>query len=121
MSEYKNEAFRAFEEMMQAMRSDICSGMFRSSTNLAAFENMLSSLSDVAKTTGPDQGGSGGFDRFSGPPGQTQPSTDTDAPEIPKIAVPVVVSLQKLDAMILALVVVEKNLKNVAVLNPATF
>ena len=90
LSEYKNEAFRAFEEMMQAMRSDICSGMFRSSTNLAAFENMLSSLSDVAKTTGPDQGGSGGFDRFSGPPGQTQPSTDTDAPEIPKIAVPVV-------------------------------
>lgn len=90
LSEYKNEAFRAFEEMMQAMRSDICSGMFRSSTNLAAFENMLSSLSDVAKTTGPDQGGSGGFDRFSGPPGQSQPSTDTDAPEIPKIAVPVV-------------------------------
>ena len=42
LSEYKNEAFRAFEEMMVSMRSDVCSGMFRSSTNLAAFENMLS-------------------------------------------------------------------------------
>jgi preprotein translocase subunit SecA len=48
LSEYKNEAFRAFEEMMVSMRSDVCSGMFRSSTNLAAFENMLSNLSDVA-------------------------------------------------------------------------
>ncbi|MAL86580.1 MAG: preprotein translocase subunit SecA, partial [Opitutae bacterium] len=36
LSEYKNEAFRAFEEMMVSMRSDVCSGMFRSSTNLAA-------------------------------------------------------------------------------------
>ena len=35
LSEYKNEAYRAFEEMMQAMRSDICSGMFRSSTNMS--------------------------------------------------------------------------------------
>ena len=72
LSEYKNEAFRAFEEMMQAMRSDICSGMFRSSTNLAAFENMLSSLSNVAKTSGPEQSGVQGFDRFTGPQGGSQ-------------------------------------------------
>ena len=45
LSEYKNEAFRAFEEMMIGMRSEVCTGLFRSSTNLAAFENMLSSLS----------------------------------------------------------------------------
>jgi preprotein translocase subunit SecA len=57
LSEYKNEAFRAFEEMMVSMRSDVCSGMFRSSTNLAAFENMLSNLSNVAKATGPDTSG----------------------------------------------------------------
>ena len=52
LSEYKNEAFRAFEEMMIGMRSEVCTGLFRSSTNLAAFENMLSSLSGVAKATG---------------------------------------------------------------------
>ncbi|MDG1137952.1 MAG: preprotein translocase subunit SecA [Opitutales bacterium] len=90
LSEYKNEAFRAFEEMMQAMRSDICSGMFRSSTNLAAFENMLSSLSDVARTTGPDQSGARGFDRFAGPQGGAKQVVESDAPEISKIAMPVV-------------------------------
>ena len=88
LSEYKNEAFRAFEEMMVAMRSDVCSGMFRSSTNLAAFENMLSNLSNVARVSGPDTSSSGGFDRFSGP--SSPNSGPTEAPEIPKIAVPVV-------------------------------
>ena len=90
LSEYKSEAFRAFEEMMKAMRSDVCTGMFRSSTNLAAFENMLSSLSGLAKTTGPDSVGSGGFSNFSGPTqgsGAPQPSK---APELPPVAVPVV-------------------------------
>ena len=90
LSEYKNEAYRAFEEMMQAMRSDICSGMFRSSTNLAAFENMLSSLSNVAKTSGPDQSGVQGFDRFTAPQGGPQQAEQSEAPEIPKVAVPVV-------------------------------
>ncbi|MEC8355298.1 MAG: preprotein translocase subunit SecA [Verrucomicrobiota bacterium] len=90
LSEYKNEAYRAFEEMMQAMRSDICSGMFRSSTNLAAFENMLSSLSNVAKTSGPEQSGVQGFDRFTGPQGGPQQAEQSEAPEIPKVAVPVV-------------------------------
>ena len=90
LSEYKNEAYRAFEEMMQAMRSDICSGMFRSSTNLAAFENMLSSLSNVAKTSGPEQSGVQGFDRFTGPQGGPQQAEQSEAPEIPKVATPVV-------------------------------
>ncbi|MDC1005055.1 preprotein translocase subunit SecA [Opitutales bacterium] len=90
LSEYKNEAFRAFEEMMVAMRSDVCSGMFRSSTNLAAFENMLSNLSNVAKVSGPDTSSSGGFDRFSGPRQGNPNSGPTEAPEIPKIATPVV-------------------------------
>ena len=92
LSEYKNEAFRAFEEMMVSMRSDVCSGMFRSSTNLAAFENMLSTLSNVAKASGPDTSVAGGFDRFSGAGGGRGPSNSpqAEAPEIPKIAVPVV-------------------------------
>ena len=90
LSEYKNEAFRAFEEMMVSMRSDVCSGMFRSSTNLAAFENMLSNLSGVARATGPDSNPSGGFDRFSGGTQKSGQSTQADAPDIPKIATPVV-------------------------------
>jgi preprotein translocase subunit SecA len=89
LSEYKNEAFRAFDEMMGAMRLDVCSGMFRSSTNLAVFENMLSTLSDVAKTTGPESSSGGGFDKFR-PSGGGMPSPEpSDAPEIPQVAVPV--------------------------------
>ena len=90
LSEYKNEAFRAFEEMMGTMRSEVCSGMFRSSTNLAAFENMLSALSDVAKTTGPDATGGKGFDRFSAPSSPAPSLEASESPEIPKVAVPVV-------------------------------
>ena len=91
LSEYKNEAFKAFEEMMVSMRSDVCSGMFRSSTNLAAFENMLSNLSNVAKVSGPDSSSGGGFDRFSGPGHGSSPELEqSEAPEIPKVAVPIV-------------------------------
>ena len=90
LSEYKNEAFRAFEEMMVAMRSDVCSGMFRSSTNLAAFENMLSNLNDVARATGPDSSPTGGFGGFSPGSQGGQNTTQSEAPEIPKVAVPVV-------------------------------
>ena len=89
LSEYKNEAFRAFEEMMGAMRSDVCSGMFRSSTNLAVFENMLSTLSNVAKTTGPESTTDGGFDQFRGPSGGPPAPEVSEAPEIPQVAVPV--------------------------------
>lgn len=88
LSEYKNEAFRAFEEMMVSMRSDVCSGMFRSSTNLAAFENMLSNLNDVARATGPDTSAGGGFDRFSGGISGQSNGGQSEAPEIPKVPVP---------------------------------
>jgi preprotein translocase subunit SecA len=76
--------------MMVAMRSDVCSGMFRSSTNLAAFENMLSNLSDVARATGPDTSASGGFDRFSSGGRSSPAAAQQEAPEIPKVPTPVV-------------------------------
>ena len=88
LSEYKNEAFRAFEEMMGSMRSEVCNGLFRSSTNLAAFENMLSTLSGVAKTSGPDNSVAAGFDRFSGSAGGAPRAPS--APEIPQTPTPVV-------------------------------
>jgi len=90
LSEYKNEAFRAFEEMMVAMRSEVCSGLFRSSTNLAVFENMLSTLNNVAKTTGPESSGETGFDQFRSTPGGSGAPQASEAPEIAPIATPVV-------------------------------
>jgi preprotein translocase subunit SecA len=87
LSEYKSEAFRAFDEMMGSMRSEVCSGMFRAATNIAAFENMLNTLSKSAKSTGPDTGGAAGFDRFSAPSSPAPQGIESSAPAV---AAPVV-------------------------------
>ncbi|MDR2675052.1 MAG: preprotein translocase subunit SecA [Opitutaceae bacterium] len=52
--EYKSEAYTYFEELMNGVRLQICTGLFRSASNLQAFENMLALLSRNAKTVGPD-------------------------------------------------------------------
>ena len=52
--EYKGEAYKYFEELMNNVRLQICTGLFRSTTNLQSFENMLAMLSRTARTIGPD-------------------------------------------------------------------
>ena len=52
--EYKGEAFKYFEELMINVRMQICTGLFRSASNLQTFENMLAMLSKGAKTQGPE-------------------------------------------------------------------
>ena len=42
--EYKREAFGMFEELMDAIKQDISTSVFRSSTSMESFENFLSSL-----------------------------------------------------------------------------
>ena len=54
LQEYKGEAYRYFEELMNNVRLQICTGLFRSATNLQAFENMLSILSRSARLQGPE-------------------------------------------------------------------
>ena len=51
--EYKGEAFKYFEELMNNVRLQICSGLFRSASNLESFENMLALLSRSANAVGP--------------------------------------------------------------------
>ena len=53
LQEYKSEAYRYFEELMNNVRLQICTGLFRSTTNLQSFENMLSILSRSARLQGP--------------------------------------------------------------------
>ena len=53
LQEYKSEAYAYFEELMVQVRSDICTGMFRTTTNLESFQNMLNKLSKQAKEVGP--------------------------------------------------------------------
>jgi preprotein translocase subunit SecA len=52
--EYKGEAYRFFEELMTNVRLQICTGLFRSASNLSSFENMLSILARSARTQGPE-------------------------------------------------------------------
>jgi preprotein translocase subunit SecA len=52
--EYKSEAFKYFEELMNGVRLQICSGLFRSASNLESFQNMLSILARSARTQGPE-------------------------------------------------------------------
>jgi preprotein translocase subunit SecA len=52
--EYKSEAYTFFEELMSNVRLQICTGLFRSASNLSSFENMLSILAKSARTQGPE-------------------------------------------------------------------
>jgi len=67
--EYKGEAFKYFEELMDNVRVKICTGLFRSASNLQSFENMLAMLSKGARTQGPDNAPTA--------PGAAQPSIKT--------------------------------------------
>jgi len=52
--EYKSEAYTFFQELMSNIRLQICTGLFRSASNLSSFENMLSILARSARTQGPE-------------------------------------------------------------------
>jgi preprotein translocase subunit SecA len=52
--EYKGEAYHYFEELMNNVRLQICTGLFRSASNLSSFENMLAILARSARTEGPE-------------------------------------------------------------------
>ncbi len=56
LSEYKGEAFRFFEELMNNVRLQICTSLFRSATNRDAFENLFAVLSRSARLQGPAAG-----------------------------------------------------------------
>lgn len=58
--EYKGEAFRYFEELMNNVRLQICTGLFRSASNLQVFENMLAQLSRTVRASGPANAPAGG-------------------------------------------------------------
>jgi preprotein translocase subunit SecA len=51
--EYKGEAYKYFSELMTNVRLQICTGLFRSATNIESFEQMLTMLSRTATTVGP--------------------------------------------------------------------
>jgi len=92
--EYKGEAYNFFQELMGNIRLQICTGLFRSASNLSSFENMLSILARKAKTQGPEDldPGASTMARLQPPPDARPPAgaalpLPTAAPE-PEIQLP---------------------------------
>jgi preprotein translocase subunit SecA len=83
---YKSEAYTFFEQLMNDVRLQICTGLFRSASNLESFENMLSILARSARTQGPENAAPPSLPPPATAPGQAAPAP---APEIqlPKITV----------------------------------
>jgi preprotein translocase subunit SecA len=57
LNEYKNEAFSAFENMMGRVRSDVCTGLFRSATSQDAFDGLVRLIqrqAGLVETSGPE-------------------------------------------------------------------
>ena len=64
--EYKAEAFKIFEDLMVAIKSEICHNIFRSASSLMAFENFLRNIPQ--KTTHQATSAFGGTATASGTP-----------------------------------------------------
>jgi preprotein translocase subunit SecA len=87
--EYKSEAFHFFEELMTNVRLQICTGLFRSASNLSSFENMLSILARSAKTQGPETLQAPQPEAGAPPNGRASPASQLAEPEIrlPKVTI----------------------------------
>lgn len=83
LNEYKSEAFLYFEELMGRVRQDVAVGLFRSASNLDAFQGMLERLSKRAKASGPGTGSP-----ESGPVAK-KPGLPSSAPLPKRVPVPV--------------------------------
>src|ERR1017187_10347011 len=86
--EYKGEAYHYFEELMNNVRLQICTGLFRSASNLSSFENMLAILARSARTEGPETAVQA--PRAQPPPnGAAGPGPQPDEPELrlPKVTI----------------------------------
>jgi preprotein translocase subunit SecA len=128
--EYKNEAFGFFEQMMNDIRLGICSGIFRSATNVKAFEN-LKALLARAKQTGPENpapsrrpnaiGVTDGISLGGGRPSQSRPAASTPTTgrklarerkaEIPQVRVKEIPGIGRNDTVVIARGNEKKELK----------
>jgi len=82
LTEYKNEAFEMFVELMGNIKNEVLNNLFRSTSNLMAFEKFLASLpAHLLKQAQPTAGGAPEIARPSGSP------ATANAPREEKVAV----------------------------------
>ncbi len=57
LNEYKSEAYRAFEQLMRQLRTEVCTGLFRTASSMEALEALIRSSQGQAVATGPAEPG----------------------------------------------------------------
>ena len=57
LNEYKTEAYKAFEQLMRQLRTEVCSGLFRTASSMEALESLLRAAQEKAVATGPAEPG----------------------------------------------------------------
>ena len=86
--EYKGEAYTYFEELMNNVRLQICTGLFRSASNIESFENMLALLSRTAKAVGPLDAPAAAAKSATGPVGGPNEAQGAPAEiQLPKVTI----------------------------------
>ena len=80
LSEYKNEAYTYFQELMSSIRTQISSRLFRTATNMVAIENVKSMLARQAVAQGP------GDSALTSRPASSVPGKKSEV-NLPKVAV----------------------------------
>ncbi|MEO0040310.1 MAG: hypothetical protein RIS38_1258, partial [Verrucomicrobiota bacterium] len=92
LNEYKAEAFKAFERLMQQLRTDACSGLFRTASSMEALEALMRRAQGQATATGPAEPGTGAAAESS--PAQA-PKAEPFRRTAPKIGRNAVVRIRK--------------------------
>jgi len=89
LNEYKSEAFVYFQEMMENLRNEICTGLFRTATNMQAFQQMLARLQKTAVAQGPSDSDESALAQAARAArgGQATPRTRQPAPPLPKVTI----------------------------------
>jgi preprotein translocase subunit SecA len=90
--EYKNEAYAYFGELMDNIRLQVCTSLFRSATNLIALENIKLMLARNARLQGPSSADGGAMQAAAGaqPPasgGQGGPPPGGREIQLPKVTI----------------------------------
>ena len=93
LNEYKTEAFKAFERLMQQLRSDACAGLFRTASSMEALEALMRRAQGQTKAVGPAEPGTG--DESKAAPVAPAPKPEPFRRLTPKIGRNAVVRIRK--------------------------
>lgn len=96
LNEYKSEAYKAFEQLMRQLRTEVCTGLFRTASSMEALESLLRAAQEKAIASGPAEPGTPeDTDGISTP--ANRPKLEPFRRSIPKIGRNAVVRIRKGD------------------------